>query len=454
MPLFLKGVHMAFEVKFGKSDKRINSTKIPTLSEGVSCVLKSGTSVENPTFILQGVAPFDWNVAYCETFGRYYFVNDVTYVESTYEISCSCDYLASYKSEILNNSMYVTRSSNVTNFNRYLIDTMFPTTSIPTISQSTATLPTSTVGSILCCFIGNGENSFLSLHPATFKAVTKYLYSSDYLNGLNTILETPSDVKKEIVRPQDYLQSAIWIPFDVTDGTPTQIVLGYVSTSYSGRDVEKGEVFTHTISLVVPHHSESDTHKYMLYEPFTQYILTLPFIGTTRLSSKELSDIDNLTIKYSVDINGAIFVTVKAGSILLFTATGNCGAPVSYSSRSTNVIGTVSSAIGAAFSFATHNILGGLSAIESGITSIAPTVETSGGSGGTMVGSNVIALRAIFANQPNRDYANFGYPVCKKISLSGLSGFLQCERAAVRCSATENGKAIINDFLNGGMFIE
>lgn len=445
---------MAFEVKFGKSDKRINSTKIPTLSEGVQCVLKSGTSVEKPTFILQGIAPFDWNVAYCETFGRYYFINDVTYVESTYEISCSCDYLASYKDEILNNSMYVTRSSNVTNFNRYLIDTMFPTTSQPTISQSIAPLPTSTTGSIMCCIIGNGENSFLSLHPATFKAITQYLYSTDYLNGLNTILETPSDVRKEIVRPQDYLQSATWIPFIVDKGKPTQIVLGYVPTSYSGRDVGTGEVFTHTASLAIPHHSESDTHKYMLYEPFTQYILTLPYIGTIRVSSKELADIDSLTIKYSVDINGAIFVTVMAGSILLFTATGNCGAPVSYSSRSTNIIGTASSAINAAFSFATHNILGGVSAIESGISSIAPTVETSGGSGGTMVGSNVIALRAIFANQPNRDYEHFGYPVCKKISLSNLSGFLQCENADVSCSATENGKAVINNFLNGGIFIE
>lgn len=445
---------MAFEVKFGKSDKRVNSTKIPTLAASVSCVLKSGTSVENPTFILQGVSPFDWNAAYCETFGRYYFINDVTYVESTYEISCTCDYLASYKDEILTNAMYVTRSSNIANFNRSLIDTMFPTSSQPTISQSTATLPTSSTGSIMCCIIGNGENSFLSLHPATFKAVTKYLYSPDYLKGLNSILETPSDVQKEIVRPQDYLQSATWIPFTVESGTPTQIVLGYVATDYSGRDVGTGEVFTHSVSLAVPHHSEGETYKYMLFEPFTQYILTLPFIGTMRLSSKELFNIDAISIKYSVDINGAIFVTVKAGSVLLFTATGNCGAPVSYSSRSTNVIGTVSSAINAAFSFVTHNILGGASAIESGISSIAPTVETSGGSGGTMVGSNVIALRAIFANQPNRDYEHFGYPVCKKISLSGLSGFLQCESADVMCSATENGKEIINNFLNGGVFIE
>lgn len=445
---------MAFEVKFGKSDKRVNSTKIATLTESAACVLKSGTSVEKPTFILQGVSPFDWNVAYCETFGRYYFINDVTYVESRYEISCTCDYLASYKDEILSNSMYVTRSSNVANFNGSLVDTMFPTTSPPTISQSTATLPTSTTGSIMCCIIGNGENSFLALHPATFKAVTKYLYSPDYLNGLNSILETPSDVQKEIVRPQDYLQSATWIPFTVESGTPTQIVLGYVPTAYSGRDIGTGEVFTHSISLPVPHHSEGEIYKYMLFEPFTQYVLTLPFIGTMRLSSKELFNIDSLSIKYSVDINGAIFVTVKAGSVLLFTATGNCGAPVSYSSRSTNVVGTVSSAINAAFSFATHNILGGVSAIESGISSIAPTVETSGGSGGTMVGSNVIALRAIFANQPNRDYEHFGYPVCKKISLSGLSGFLQCEKADVMCSATENGKEVINNFLNGGMFIE
>ena len=80
---------MSITVNFGKSDKRINSTKIPSFSESAACVLKSGTSVENPTFILQSVSPFDWNVAYCATFGRYYFVNDVTYVESTYEISCT-----------------------------------------------------------------------------------------------------------------------------------------------------------------------------------------------------------------------------------------------------------------------------------------------------------------------------------------------------------------------------
>lgn len=133
---------MAFEVKFGKSDKRINSTKIPTLSETVTCVLKSGTSVESPTFILQGVSPFDWNVAYCETFGRYYFVNDVTYVESTYEISCTCDYLASYKDEILSNTAYVERGS-LTIRNPFIIDTMLPTRCKPTVKVASSSLSTS-----------------------------------------------------------------------------------------------------------------------------------------------------------------------------------------------------------------------------------------------------------------------------------------------------------------------
>lgn len=87
-------------------------------------MLKQGTSVEKPTFILQGVSPFDWNVAYCETFGRYYFINDVTYVESTYEISCTCDYLASYRDAILANTAYVTRSASL--FDEELPDTLFP----------------------------------------------------------------------------------------------------------------------------------------------------------------------------------------------------------------------------------------------------------------------------------------------------------------------------------------
>ena len=112
---------MAFEVKFGKSDKRINSTKIPTLTESATCVLKSGTSVERPTFILQSVSPFDWNVAYCATFGRYYFVKNITLMPSDFlEIELHEDVLMTYASDIKSVRGLVKRQEKL--YSDYIVD--------------------------------------------------------------------------------------------------------------------------------------------------------------------------------------------------------------------------------------------------------------------------------------------------------------------------------------------
>ena len=213
---------MSITVNFGKSDKRINSTKIPSFSESAACVLKSGTSVENPTFILQSVSPFDWNVAYCATFGRYYFVNDVTYVESTYEISCTCDYLASYKDEILSNTAYVERIGTFSERNPFIIDTVLPTSCKPDIMAASAALATDQTGCIIICTAGKSGNGFIVLTVANFNRLCSYLYTAEYTTGLNDFLQNPDGVAKEVAHPQDYLLSATWMPFSPPGGRAGQ----------------------------------------------------------------------------------------------------------------------------------------------------------------------------------------------------------------------------------------
>lgn len=465
---------MAFEVKFGKSDKRINSTKIPTLAEGVQCVLKSGTSVENPTFILQNVAPFDWNVAYCETFGRYYFVNDVTYVESTYEISCTCDYLASYKDEILSNTAYVERGS-LTIRNPFIIDTMLPTLCKPTVKVASSTLAVDSSGCVVICTAGKSGNGFTILTVANFNRLCSYLYTAEYTTGLNDFLQNPEGVAKEVARPQDYLLSAIWLPFQSPGGTPVNVTLGYVDTGIPGWQVSTKDTFSKSVSVTIPKPDKSgDTEfPYLKYAPFAHYTLQVPFYGTIPLNPNLLAD--TLLINYTIDINGGCDISILSGSTLVTSLNGNCGIPVGFSARQTNIIGTSQVQLASAMSFAdsvgksvesamevnpvgaASNFLNATAAITSGIMSgletAVPRVSSSGGSGSIYV-NNLVYLIGEFYTQVETNLLYQGYPCCKVKTLSELSGFIKCRNANIKCNATANGTAIIINFLNGGMFIE
>lgn len=443
---------MAITVNFGTDTKKRNSTKIPSVGDGVACVLKEGTSVESPTFILQNVTPWAWNVAYCADFGRYYFVDNVRYYHSTYEVSCSCDYLASYRDEILGNTLFVARSASVRDDG--LTDLKFPLQAQPVITVTTGAIPTSTSGTIIICTAGKGGNAFHAVSPSTFKALCEYLYSDDYLNGLNSILETPSDVQKEIAHPEEYLLSAIWIPFALSTVPSESISLGYINTGLSGRSVGTGQITSFTLTLAIPKHPTSENYPYRNTEPFSYYDLSLPYIGSTRLSARDLNGKASVNAIYRIDINGAIACDVYADSLHLFTASGNCGSPVGFSSRSTNVIGTLQSTIGAVADLATANLAGFANGIISAAQNVSPHVQSSGGSGGTMAENNNGYLKGTFFTTTTIDNQRFGLPYCRPISLGSLSGYAICENASVSCSATDAGKATINNFLNGGLFIE
>lgn len=465
---------MAFEVKFGKSDKRINSTKIPTLSVTAACVLKSGTSVESPTFILQGVEPFDWNVAYCETFGRYYFINDVTYLESTYEISCTCDYLASYKDEILANTAYVERG-DLTIRNPYIIDTMLPTLCKPTVKIASSRLTVDAGGCVVVCTAGKAGNGFTILTVGNFNRLCSYLYTADYTTGLNNFLQNPDTVAKEIAHPQDYLLSAVWLPFSPPGGTPVNVTLGYVNTGIAGWQVSTKDTFSKSVSVTIPKPDNSgDTEfPYLKYSPFAYYTLQVPFYGTIPLNPNLLSD--TLLIHYTIDINGGCDIAIFSGATIVASLNGNCGVPVGFSARQTNIIGTSQVQLASAMSFASgigksvesalgldavgaaSNFVNATAAIGSGIMSglesAVPRVSSSGGSGSIYVNS-LVYLVGEFYTQTETNLMYQGYPCCKVKTLSELSGFIKCRNANIKCNATAEGTAVIINYLNGGMFIE
>ena len=107
--------------------KRKNSTKRPK-EQGttVSCLLKSNTTFQNPTFKLKLSLENALQYNYMKWSDHYYFIDSVTSLNNEMiEISASEDVLATYREEIGNYTCFVERSAKQ---NTLANDTMYTPT--------------------------------------------------------------------------------------------------------------------------------------------------------------------------------------------------------------------------------------------------------------------------------------------------------------------------------------
>ena len=88
--------------------------------------LKSGTSILDPVFLVEGNLSDFSNCNYCtiSTFNRSYFINNIKSIRTNLiELSCHVDVLSTYKTAIRNNMAICKRQEN--NWNLYLNDGSF-----------------------------------------------------------------------------------------------------------------------------------------------------------------------------------------------------------------------------------------------------------------------------------------------------------------------------------------
>ena len=104
---------MSISVTLYSFHKRENSTKRPTSGgTNYNCVLIDNTSLMNPVFKLDiGSNPIGKNYCHVADFDRYYFITDISSHQNFWYISCTCDVLASFKTEIASETHYVTRAA-------------------------------------------------------------------------------------------------------------------------------------------------------------------------------------------------------------------------------------------------------------------------------------------------------------------------------------------------------
>ena len=114
-----------------------------------NATLKENTSVFEPTFIIRTTI-LNFNYVYCEDWGKYYFVTNITKtMGGLIEISCREDVLSTYSNELKKRSGYVVRQEFQNS--KYIIDNKKVTTTQRKTTHQT-------VGSI-----GNASDAYISL---------------------------------------------------------------------------------------------------------------------------------------------------------------------------------------------------------------------------------------------------------------------------------------------------
>lgn len=465
--------------------KRKNSTAQPTSGNtDINVVLKSGTSLMSPTFLLNYTSRPGFN--YVKFEDRYYFIEDIVSVRNNlWEVVCSADPLATWKSVIGSTNatiLYATGGSND------IIDQRIGVSNTPIISSKSELLTgdftgfrDDAEGIAIISVTGKGSfgNYLISAIdvPALLSNASLWDFTSitDVATGFQQLLYGSGN------QAGQNLRSAIYLPIILSSmgnfDAATQIYLGgYPCTDAGGSPLNGYRVNNPFLSA----HCDVDIPwqftDWRRNTPYTKVFLYLPLIGCVTLPANDIIDVSTLTVLYSINmLGGDVAVQVRksgTGGRKLLTASANIAMQSPYGSS--NVSGAkIASSIGVA--------VGGVAAVAAGIVSGGAATVALGGAlassaggllnalggetagGGGLTGSAVTGLdKAVVCTTVSHDLTDtqaslnpiIGKPVMAKHTISTYSGFVQTDGMSVAGNMTDTERDIINSTFDRGAYYE
>lgn len=484
---------MSITIKLGTFTKRINSTKQPTLSgfTDFDCVLKDTTSVDNPTFLISAADLEGYN--YASWGSRYYFVSALRSVRNNlWEVDCSLDVLATYKSNILATTAYVIYD---TVSNTELPDNRLPIKTTKSISVSTTACPFVPDGG---CYILSltGSNGTTGVYKADQGELAALINDvSDISNDLFNMPVAPTpptppttstieseinfaadmikyfvDVAKWILDVVTYpisqffgsgdipqnIRECRFIPFNV--GTTSGSTLIYLGTFKTQQSLGKlnTETVHRTVSVSIPWQASDFRRR----SPYTEVYLYLPYIGMIKLSSENLVGQSSISVAYTLALrDGSLICTVSSGGEILGQYSGNVGASVPIGVSNINLPKAAQSVISGATAAASKNLGGVGMAVLNFADAVTPNFTSIGGLDGLagIATNQNITCYTVFHDTivaPNSQLQTIGSPTMAPKALATLTGFCQCMDAHVEAPAMDNELEAIDNYLNSGFFIE
>ena len=247
------------------------------------------------------------------------------------------------------------------------------------------------------------------------------------------------------------------------EGNVVPLKLGDFDTGIAARLVSNPISPEFSVTLSIPWHYNDFRRE----SPYTQLYLYIPYAGMFTLDSSILRNSTSITLKYKIGIDGTIsgiivdsngnFVTDMKFCIGVGMATG-----VRQEAWSDiRVAAGLQSALGAGVSgFAEAGMAGFVVGAVSGGIAAIPTMGTAQQS---VRGSDSVicyysnAVKLICRSAGTIDPSNFisqGRPRCLYTQLGALSGYVKCEGAHIVCPGKLSELQKIDNYLNGGIYIE
>ena len=492
---------MAITVKLYSFAKRENSTKQPVVSgTDYSCVLLDDTSLMNPTFKLSIAAnPIGNNYAYVSDFNRYYFINDISSYQGFWYISCTCDVLASFKTDIGAETHYVLRSAS--SYDTYITDTMYP-------AKPDAVGALSHLGS------GHSDPLDWDLGHSYILAVVSdnptaddtaqvgsivYYHMDDtvlatYMNWIMSDVENWSDltgeyspgVQQALLNPMQYIISCQAVPV----APPASLVVSQINFGYYAATIDSGGLDVlevddddtpdhspflrhESFSIDLPKHPQASTRgDYLNGDPYSTYTLHFGPFGDIPLDPGALIDCDAVAGHMEMDLITGIGRLIVYGDdnsgAILYNGTAKISVDINLSQLSANSMSSrnkywseMMKTMSAVAS--TNPISGAMKAIEGGMamteTAAAyrfPTVSGQGTTGSFLAffDPENIYVTAKFIELVDENLAEFGRPLYQPKQINTLSGYILCQNADCQLGCTADEAVKINGYLNGGFFYE
>ena len=481
--------------------KKKNSTKVPgegaTFTE-LTGTLKEPCNVLNPTIrILRGIldiVPDLYNYAYVAKFGRYYFVDNCTWIDGLWEISMSVDVLASYKTAIGDSTHYVLRTDSTTDFDPMITDVVYPATNDVELFQYSMTsgFITSISSGIYVVGIISGEDSsavgaisYYAMSASEFGSLKQTLLSDANLykmgitdiNGDMVINDMSKQLLKAMYNPYQYIASCMWFPIGktaISSSAVTSIKIGWWDYDLSGNLITAQTVDLGEGPGNIHAHPQAATRgAYLNYAPYTRCVCYGRF-GTVPIDLSFFDqDDDQLTLTYTVDlITGQCRVRISSYQsseisphyhhvaerdflvgvpiqLAQISVDYLAGAVAAVDTAASTVQNALSLNIGGAISSAAHGIYNTISATM-------PQMATSGTNGSFINVASTLNTTFTFQHFTivDEDIGHKGRPLCQLKQISTLSGYILCADGEFDISCLNEERTMINEFLTTGFFWE
>lgn len=482
-------------VSFYTFAKKRNSTAVPSTAPllVLSCALKEECSIINPVISVSTANPTAYNYAAISDFSRYYYISDWTYSGGLWWATLTVDVLASYKTHILNTTLYVARSAS--RYDGDVPDGMFPAkckstgwrSEWPTL-QGTPWARAFGDGFYVVGIINNdgdsvGAVSYYAFTPAQFAALKTYLLgNTTWTDITSTNPDLGENLYKSLFNPFQYISTVNWFPlsYNASWGTAiTGIKFGwwYLDTISCYR--LNTYLYSFAQNLYAGEHPQAAQRgAYLNTSPFSTYRLMAPPFGEFTLDGSlivngtyvQYDTVKAVNVSCAIQVDfvsgqGDLWVSVNIGggewATLIHSQAPVC-VPIQIAQINNNgwgevrnTVETVGGMLSSAFSGNVGGVISNLATgVMNGLEAHVPHAQERGNNGSIGIYALDFALENIHAIMADDALVEKGRPLCRNVLLSTLSGYVQTVGADVAIPGSDTEMEELNTFLDGGAYLE